>query len=117
MNDHVPFEVTPFEELVGMGLLAARLDEPWVGSVQAFSHSGTAVTVSWNELEHSVSVRALDEDVEWLVIDREGASKLAISEQEGVTTVDVWSMTDEFSSHLRVLIGDRVTVSDSVLRN
>lgn len=61
-------------------------------------------------------VRWLGDADERLVIEREAAAKVSVREEQGQVEFWIWSDTDGLAGHLVVSVGDRVRVTDAILR-
>lgn len=108
-------EVPPLVDLDGL-VVDVSPDSPWVVSVSTSAGDGDAVMLSWDEIAGSVSFRWLEGAIERLVLEREAASKVSVRREHGHVQFWVWFRADGLSGQLIVDVGERVTVSDAILR-
>jgi hypothetical protein len=109
-------EVPQLDDLADLGIMVERPDSPGVASVAAISGDGGSVTLTWDEIAGSVSVRWLEGDRERLVLERETASRVAVRGLSSGVQFRVWSESDGVRGELVVSVGERVSVQDSLLR-
>lgn len=72
--------------------------------------------MTWDEIACSVSVRWQEGDEDRLILERETASKVSVREEQGRIEFWIWSDADGLGGELVVRVGDRVNVSDALLR-
>lgn len=101
--DELPVDVVPAEE-------------PGVVSVTSWANDGSVVTLTWDETAGSVQVRWAEAEEERLLVVRETASKVSVRENHGQIEFWVWSDSEGLGGQLVVRVGDRVRVSDALLR-
>ncbi len=91
-------------------------DEPGVVSLTAWANDGNSVTLTWDEVAGSASIRWLDGDKERLVLEREAASKISVRDADGSVQFCVWSRSEGMVGELVVGVGEQVSVRDALLR-
>lgn len=111
----VNLEVPQLTDLDGLPLDVAS-DEQGVVSVTAWANDGDVVTLTWDVIAGSVNLRWLEGADERLVLERETASKISVREEQGQVQFWIWSDADGLGGQLIVCVGERVTVSDAILR-
>lgn len=109
-------EVPHLSDLDGLSLTAVPGDEPGVVSVTAWANDGSIVTMTWDEIAGSVHVRWVEAEGDRLVITRETASKVSVRDERGQIEFWIWTESPEVGGQLVVRVGDRVRVSDAILR-
>lgn len=82
----------------------------------AWAGDGGAVTLTWDEIAGSASVRWVDGSQERLVLERESASKISVRAEGGCVQFRVWSRWQGLGGELVVQVGAGVSVRDSLLR-
>jgi hypothetical protein len=108
-------EVPQIADLGDLPIEVAPLDAPGVVAVTAWATDGAAVTLTWDVIARSVSVRWLEAGDERLTLEREAASKVSVREERGQVEFWVWSDTQDLAGQLVVRVGDHVGVSDAIL--
>ena len=109
-------EVPRITDLDGLPVDVASSDELGVVAVTASAGDGAVVTLTWNEVAGSVSIRWLEAGDERLALEREIATKVSVCEEHGQVEFRVWSEADGLGGQLVVRVGEHVGVSDALLR-
>ena len=110
-------EVPRTTDLDGLPVDVASSDELGVVAVTASAGDGAVVTLTWNEIAGSVSLRWIEAGDERLALEREIATKVTVREEYGqVVEFRVWSEADGLGGQLVVRVGKHVGVSDALLR-
>jgi hypothetical protein len=108
-------EVPELADLAGLPVDVVS-DSAGVVSVTTWANDGDVVTLSWDEIAGSVNIRWLEGDVERLVLERETVSKVSIREEQSQVQFWIWSDAAGLGGQLVVRVGERVMVSDAILR-
>ncbi len=111
-----PLEAPRPDELLDLGIMIQPSDEPGVVSLTAWANDGNSVTLTWDEVAGSASIRWLDGDKERLVLEREAASKISVRDADGSVQFCVWSRSEGMVGELVVGVGEQVSVRDALLR-
>lgn len=109
-------EVPHLEDLRDLGLVIEPSEQSGVVSLTARAVDGGAVTLTWDEIAASASVRWVDGDQERLVLEREAASKIAVHADGACVQFHVWSRSQDLGGELVVRVGAGVYVRDALLR-
>jgi hypothetical protein len=109
-------EVPRLADLDGLGVDVEPSAEPGVIAVTAAANDGAVVTLTWDEMAASVSVRRVEAGVERMSLDRERASRVSVHRDAGQDELSVWFDGDGIAGRLVVLVGERVRVLDTLLR-
>lgn len=109
-------EVPLLSDLNGLPLEVVALEEPGAVSVTAWANDGAVVMLIWDTIAASVHLRWVEAEEVRLTITREGLSKVSVREERGQIEFWVWSDAIDFGGQLVVRVGDRVNVSDAILR-
>lgn len=109
-------EVPRLDDLGELGLAIEPSEQPGVVSLTAWADDGSSVTLTWDEIAGSASIRWLDGDDERLVLERETASKISVREEGGGVHLRVWSRSEGLHGELVVRVGEGVSVRDVLLR-
>ena len=113
MNSYL--EVPHVEDFAEVAVTAVSGEEAGVVSVTAESDGGAVVSLTWDVIARSVTVRWSEGDLEVFNLYRESATKLTITDEAGWVVFRVWSAVDGLLGVLVVCIGEVVTVHDQVL--
>ncbi|MFJ4026721.1 hypothetical protein ACIPWF_06165 [Paenarthrobacter sp. NPDC089989] len=109
-------EVPRLEDLSDVGIGVEPSDQPGVVSLIAWANDGSTVTLTWDEIAGSASIRWLYGDEVRLVLERETASKISVRNEVGRLEFRVWSRSEGLSGLLTVQVGEHVAVHDTLLR-
>jgi hypothetical protein len=109
-------EVPRLEDLSDLGIAVDPSDQPGVVSLVAWANDGSTVTLTWDEIAGSASVRWLDGDVVRLALERETPVKISVRDERGVIEFRVWSRWEGLGGELFVQVGEHVAVRDTLLR-
>lgn len=112
----IALEVPHPDDLADLAVTVEPSAQPWIASVTARADDGSRVTLTWDEIAGSVSVRWVDGDRERLVLERETASKVSVRGSEEGIQMHVWSSSEGVRGELVVRVGEGVAVRDVVLR-
>lgn len=111
-----PMDVPRLADLHGLPIEVVPSDEPGIVSVTSWANDGSVVTLTWDEAAGSVQVRWTEADEVRLLVERETVSKVTVREDRGQIEFWVWSDAGGLGGQLVVRVGDRVGVSDALLR-
>lgn len=109
-------EVPRLDDLSDLDVAIELSEEPGVVSLTAWADDGSRVTLTWDEIAGSTSIRWSDGDRERLVLERETASKVSVRKDGGGVQFRIWSTCLGLSGELVVRVGERVSVRDVLLR-
>ena len=109
-------EVPRIDDLADVPVTIVPGSNPGVASMTAESDKGAVVTLTWDIIACSVTIRWIENDLEVLTLYRETATKVAVSDQEGWVSFSVWSRTDDVGGFLLMRVGKTVTLTDELLR-
>lgn len=112
----VLLEVPRIADLNLLPVEVSKPGDPGVVSVTSWASDGAVVTLTWDEIAGSVSIRWLDAEGERMFLERETASKVSIRDERGQIEFWVWSEAAGLGGQLVVRIGEHVAVSDVLLR-
>jgi type II secretory pathway component PulM len=110
------FEVPRLDDLSDLGIAIESSEQAGIVSLTAWANDGSSVTLTWDEIAGSATVRWLDGDHERLVLERETASKISVQDVGGSVYFRVWSRAERLAGELIVQVGERVSVHDALLR-
>jgi hypothetical protein len=110
------FEVPHLDDLSDLAVAIEPSEQPGVVSLTAWAGDGSSVTLTWDEIAGSVSVRWVEGDQERLVLERETASKVSVRAEGASLQFHVWSYSQDLGGKLVVRIGEGVSVRDVLLR-
>ncbi len=110
-------EVPRLEDLSDVGVVIETSDQPWVVSLVAWANDGSTVTLTWDEIAGSASIRWLYGDEVRLVLERETPVKVSVRDERGVIEFHVWSCWEGMAGELIVRVGEHVSVHDTLLRH
>ncbi|MFC8192713.1 hypothetical protein ACFUMH_13740 [Cellulomonas sp. NPDC057328] len=108
-------EVPHLDDLRDLDVTIEPSEELGVVSVTAWADDGSRVTLTWDEIAGSTSIRWSDGGQERLVLERETASKVSVRKDGGGVRLHVWSTYQELSGELVVRVGTSVSVRDVLL--
>lgn len=111
-----PIEVPQLDDLAGLPVDVVPGDDPGVCSVTAWAGNGDDATVTWDELAGSAQIRWRSNGVVPLTISREAVSKVSVRNVGERVELHVWCRADGLGGELVVDIGQRVMVTDTLLR-
>lgn len=114
MSAHL--EVPRLNDLSDLGIVIEPSEQPGVVSLTAWAGDGGSVTLTWDEIAGSVSIRWVDADQERLVLEREAASKISVRTEGGSVQFHVWSRSQGMGGELLVRVGESVSIRDVLLR-
>lgn len=109
-------EVPRLGDLSGLGIAVEPSDQSGVVSLVARANDGCTVTLTWDEIAGSVSIRWLDGAVVRLAVERETPVKISVRDERGVIEFRVWSRWEGLGGELVVQVGEHVSVRDTLLR-
>lgn len=110
-------EVPQVADLGGLPVEVVSLESPGVVALTAWANDGDIVTLTWDEIAGSASVRWLAGDETRLSLERELLSKISVREATaGRIEFWIWSESPELGGQLVVRVGDHVSVADALLR-
>lgn len=109
-------ELPSISELSHLKVAIAPQDELGVVAVTANAEDGDSVTLTWDEVARSVTIRWMTNGVERVRIERELATKVSILEDRDAVEFRSWIRASDVDGHLLVRVANRVTISDSILR-
>lgn len=109
-------EVPKIQDLADLPVDVVRADSPGVVTVTAIANDGSTVAVTWDEIASSVHIRCLAEDIERLLMEREGVSKISVRVDHDELQFWIWSIADGLAGELVVRVGRQVHVTDALLR-
>lgn len=108
-------EVPRLEDLSDVGVGVEPSDQPGVVSLVAWANDGSTVTLTWDEIAGSASIRWLYGDEERLVLERETPVKVSVRDERGVIEFHVWSRWEGMAGELIVRVSEHVAVHDTLL--
>lgn len=109
-------QVPTEEDLAELPVEVLPGSEPGVCTITAVVGDGGEVSVTWDELASSVTVRWRSGGKERLVVERETATLVTIREERDQVVLHVRSEADELTGDLVIAVGADVTVADTLLR-
>ncbi|MFD7077075.1 hypothetical protein ACFV9G_22895 [Nocardioides sp. NPDC059952] len=110
-------EVPQIADLGGLPVEVVSLESPGVVAVTAWANDGDTVTLTWDEIAGSASVRWIAGEETRLSLERELLSKISVREEAaGRVEFWIWSESPELGGQLIVRVGVRVSVEDALLR-
>ncbi|WP_291379381.1 hypothetical protein [Demequina sp.] len=112
----VRLEVPDLDDLSDLGVAIEPSEQPGVVSLTAWAGDGSSVTLTWDEIAGSASIRWVDGDHERLVLERETASKISVRADGASLQFHVWSRSQGLGGELVVRVGEGVSVRDVLLR-
>jgi len=110
------FEAPRAEDLVELGVVVEPSDEPGVISVSAWASDSDFVTVSWDEVAGSVSVRWMGGGTARVTIERELVSVVSVGRHDTSVEFRIRSSWGGLGGQLVVTVGEHISVTDTVLR-
>lgn len=109
-------EVPVVDDLIELGLVVDRGEDPWVATATAWAADGSGVALTWDEIARSVAVRWLDDAGDRARLERERATRVSVRRQDdGTIEFRVWMRSADLGGELLVQVGRRVTLSDALL--
>lgn len=114
---NAPLDVPHTADLAALPVEVAVSAAPGVVSVTALANDGAVVTLTWDEIAASVSIRWAEGEAERLVLERESASKVSVRDERGAIEFHIWSEVEGLAGQLVVRVGDHVHVADTILRS
>lgn len=109
-------EVPLDEDLAELPLEVLSGESLGVSTVLAVAGDGSELSVTWDEIACSVTVRWRSEGTDRLVMTRETATQVTIRDERDHTDFRIRSESDELTGELVIGVGSVVTVSDALLR-
>jgi hypothetical protein len=109
-------EVPQLADLAGLPVEVTTLDAPGTVSVTAWANDGAVVTLTWDEIAGSVSVRWVEHGTERLALERESVSKVSVRGERDRVEFWVWLAADGLGGQLVVRVGEHVGLVDAILR-
>jgi hypothetical protein len=109
-------EVPNTEDLHGLPVYVEVGEEPGVVTITARADDGDVVSLAWDEVAASARIRWAADDVDRLVLEREAVSRIAVCQEGGWVDLRVRTRTDALKGELVVRVGDRVAITDVLLR-
>lgn len=109
-------EVPDLDDLSDLGIVIEPSESCGVVSLTAWASDGSSVTLTWDEIAGSASVRWVDGDDERLVIEQETASKISVRNEQGCVQFRIWSSSEGLRGVLLVQVGQHVSVRGALLR-
>lgn len=108
-------ETPALSDLAGLPVVLQRGNEPWVLSVVARSSDGDEVRFTWDEIAAAVHVRWVSGSSCLLTLERESIVKVAVQRRGDDVLLEATMRESELEGKTVVVVGDRITVTDSVL--
>lgn len=109
-------EVPQLSDLEDLPVEVSSTGEPGVVILTSWANDGSTVTFTWNEMARSIHVRWVESGEVRLLMEREAATKVSVRECHGRIELWVWFNADSLGGKLVVRVGDRVHISDALLR-
>ncbi|ALE05823.1 hypothetical protein AL755_10655 [Arthrobacter sp. ERGS1:01] len=99
----------PLEVVVG--------EEPWICTMSTTEFNENRVSLSWDRVACSISIRWHSNETTILTMDRDFVTVVTIESQAGVLVFRIRCETDGLVGLLEVRASTTVTVTDSLLRS
>ncbi|GAA2445395.1 hypothetical protein GCM10009857_06500 [Agromyces soli] len=109
-------ETPELSELAGLPIELRRGGEPWVTSVVARSSNGDEVRFTWDEIAAAVHVRWDSGSLCLLTLERESIAKVSVRQRGDEVLLEAVMRESDLEGTTVVVVGDRIAVTDSVLR-
>ncbi|GAA1845729.1 hypothetical protein [Agromyces salentinus] len=109
-------EVPLLSDLDGLAVEVGPPESLGLASVTCWADDGSVVTLRWDEIAKSVHVRWTESGEDRLIVEREAVTKVSVRENSGRVEFWVWSDGGSLGGQLVVRVGERVHVSDALLR-
>lgn len=111
------FESPRSSDLSGLPIYVDTSGDPGVTSVTAWANDQSEVRMTWDEVAQSVTVTSEAGGRQALRIDREGVSRVSVTEPSaGIVEFRVWSGSGDVSGVLSIQVGEHLTLQDTLLR-
>ncbi|WP_265523125.1 hypothetical protein [Oerskovia flava] len=109
-------EVPGGDDLSGLPVDVSQGEEPWVRTITARAGDGDELTLTWDEVAASVHVRWSSSGRTRLEVYRECLTKVSVRDVGSCVELRVWCRDVELGGQLVAEIGERVVVTDTLLR-
>ena len=109
-------EVPSTSDLIHLPVEVVPEDEPGVVSVTAHAADCDTVTLVWDVIARSVTIRWMSSHVVRVRMERELATKVSVLADEGAVEFLSWIRASDLGGHLVVRVAESVSISDAILR-